>query len=119
VADEVEVLRGQFVIEVGVHQAWPFLTFCDNAPMPPRATRLYIGTTFRVGSSPQTFVAGDPEPAVVELLELNGRTVTDVAVGTGNELRLDFDGGQSTLAVDAVPQEFTTGDVWWLGASQP
>jgi hypothetical protein len=117
-ADEVETLRGQFVVEVGARQAWPFLTLCDNAPTPPRETRLYIGTTFRVGSSPLTFAEGDPEPAVAQLLELNNRTVTDVAVGADNELRLVFDGGQSTLTVDAVRRDFT-GDIWWLGAGRP
>ena len=57
-ADEVEPLRGQFVVEVGLRQAWPFLTLCDNAPTPPRETRVYIGTTFHVDSSPQTFADG-------------------------------------------------------------
>jgi hypothetical protein len=118
VANEVEALRGQFVVEVGVRQAWPFLTLCDNAPTPPRETRLYIGTTFRVGSSPQTFADGDTEPAVAQLLELNNRTVTDVAVGANNELRLVFDRDQSTLTVDAVPRDFT-GEIWWLGAMRP
>ena len=114
--DEVEALRAQFVVEVGVRQAWPFLTLCDNAPTPPRETRLYIGTTFRVGSSPRTFADGDPEPAVAELMELNNRTVTAVAIGADNELRLVFDGGQSTLVVDGAPRD-VTGDIWWLAPS--
>jgi hypothetical protein len=114
-ADEVEALRTQFVVEVGVRQAWPFLTFCDNAHTPPRETRLYIDTTFRVGSSPRTFAEGDPEAAVAELLELNNRSVTAVAVDANGELRLVFDGGQSILVVDAAPQAFTGGDAWWLG----
>src|SRR3954464_15703185 len=59
--DEVEALRAQFVVEVGVRQLWTFLTLCDNAHTPPRETRLYIGTTFRVGSSPLTFADGDPD----------------------------------------------------------
>ena len=113
-ADEVEALRTQFVVEVGVRQAWPFLTLCDNAHTPPRETRLYIGTTFRVGSSPLTFTEGDPDLAVAELLELNNRTVTAAAVGADQELRLVFDDGQSTLVVDAVPRDFTGGDIWWL-----
>jgi hypothetical protein len=116
--DEVEALRGQFVVEVGVRQAWPFLVFCDNAPTSPRETRLYIGTTFRVGSSPQSFADGDPDPAVGQLLELNSRTVTDVAVGPGNELRLVFDGGQSTLTVDAIRRDCSN-DIWWLAAVRP
>jgi hypothetical protein len=118
VIEEAEALRGKFVIEVGLRQAWPLLALCDNAPTPPRVTRLYIGTTFRVGSSPRAFADGGPESAAVELLELNNRTVTSVSVGGDNELRLVFDGGQSTLAVDPVPLDFTM-DIWWLGAARP
>jgi hypothetical protein len=47
-------------------------------------------------------------------LELNNRTVTAAAVGADQELRLVFDDGQSTLVVDAVPRDFTGGDIWWL-----
>ena len=117
-ADEVEAVLGQFVVEVGVRQAWPFLTLCDNTPTPARETRLYIGTSFRVGSAPQTFADGDPDPAVAQLLELTNRTVTDVAVSKDNELRLVFDGGQSALTVDAAPRAFT-GDIGWVGAAHP
>jgi hypothetical protein len=113
-ADDVKRLRGQFVVEVGVRQAWPFVTFCDNAPTPARETRLYIGTAFRVGSSPPTFTEGDPDSALVQLLELSNRTVTDVAVAADNALCLVFDDGQSTLAVEAVRREFSD-DIWWLG----
>jgi hypothetical protein len=86
VRDDVKALQGQFVVEIGVRQAWPFLTLCDNAPTPARETRLYIGTSFRAGSSPQTFADGDPHPAVAQLLQLNNRTVTDVALSADNEL---------------------------------
>ncbi len=46
--DDVYALRGQFVVEVGVRLAWPFLTFCDDALPSPNETRLYIDTIFRV-----------------------------------------------------------------------
>jgi hypothetical protein len=114
VATEVEALRGQFVIEVGVRQAWPFLTFCDNRPTPPRETRLYIDTAFRVDSSEPTFADGDVDAAAVRLLELSDRTVTDVRVGSGNELWLVFDDGQAALDIEGMPREFTTHDIWWL-----
>jgi hypothetical protein len=84
-------------------------------PTPARETRLYIGTSFRVGSSPQTFADGDPDPAVAQLLQLNNPTVTDVAVSADNELRLVFDAGQATVTVDAKPRAFT-GDIWWFAA---
>jgi len=91
VSGEVEALRRQFVVEVGVRQAWPFLTFCEDGRTPPRETRLYIGTSFRLASAPPSFVDGDPDQAVAALLELNNRTVTDVAVNEENELCLVFD----------------------------
>jgi hypothetical protein len=115
VADEVEALRGQFVVEVGVRQAWPFLTFCDNERTPARETRLYIDSSFRLDSGAPSFVDGDPDPAVTALLDLNGLTVTDLAVSRHNELRLVFDDGQSTLIIDAAAREFTAQDIWWLG----
>ena len=53
--------------------------------------------------------------AVAQLLQLNNRTVTDVAVSADNELRLVFDEGGATVTVDARPRAFT-GDIWWLAA---
>ena len=41
-----------------MRQAWPFLTFCDNAAKSRRETQTYIGTTYRIGSSPETFADG-------------------------------------------------------------
>jgi hypothetical protein len=117
-ADEVEALRGQFVVEVGVRQAWPFLAFCDNQFEPPRETRLFIGTVFRVGSAPPSFADGDPDAAVAALLELNNRTVTDVELDEANKLQLSFDGGDLVLAVDSEPRHFT-GDIWWLAKQRP
>ena len=117
-ADDVYALRGQFVVEFGVRQAWPFLTFCDNAKTPPDETRLYIDTIFRVGSGPTLFTAGDPDPAVEVLADLNSRTVTNVALGEGNELTITFDDGQQVLRVSSEASAFTTGEIWWLGHLQ-
>jgi hypothetical protein len=114
VADEVDALRGQFVVEVGVRQAWPFLTFCDNKLTPPLETRLYIHTTFHVGTGATVFGDGDPDAALAALLELNNRTVTDASVGDASELRLTFDHG-AVLSVDSEPSAFTSHDIWWLG----
>jgi len=69
VAVDVAALRGHFDVEIRVRQAWPFLAFCDNAQAPPRETRLYIDTAFRVGTSSEIFGNGDPDAAVAELLD--------------------------------------------------
>jgi hypothetical protein len=50
----------------------------------------------------------------VRHLELSDRTVTDVRVGSGNELWLVFDDGQAALDIEGMPREFTTHDIWWL-----
>jgi hypothetical protein len=95
----------------------PSSTFCHNERTPARETRLYIGTSFQLDSGPPSFLDGDPDRAVTALLDLNGLTVTDLAVSTHNELRVVFDDGQSTLIIDAAPGEFTTQDIWWLGSA--
>lgn len=112
---DVHALRGQFVVEVGVRQAWPFLTLCDNGETPSTETRLYIDTRFHVGDGPTLFGDGDPDSALVALAELNNRTVTDVALGDGNELIVRFDYGERTLHVASEASPHTTGDIWWLG----
>ena len=108
-------LQGRFVTEVGVRQAWPFLTFCDNGTAPANEVRLYIDTTFRIDAGPVAFGDGDPEPAAAALLDLIDRAVTDVQLATTNELIMTFDGGERVLVVAGESAHFTTGDIWWLG----
>src|SRR3954451_21718759 len=40
----LEALRGNHVVEVGVRQVWPFVTFCDGSDPNVREVRLYIDT---------------------------------------------------------------------------
>jgi hypothetical protein len=109
---EANDLQGAFVVEVGVRQAWPFLTFAW--PDQDAEYRLYIDTTFRVDD--HDLADGDPERAASALLALNNTNVTEVVVGDDAELTLRFDspvGG--VLVVAGTTADFTTGDIWWLG----
>lgn len=108
-------LVGLFVVEVGERQAWPFVQFCDNAPVTPREVRLYIDTRFEFHlhtGEVHRYVASDAGPAMLDLLELNHLAVTNAAVETSG-LCLTFDDGRM-LKVAATAEPTTIGDVWWL-----
>ena len=104
-------LVGTFVVEVGVRQAWPFITFCDNGPTPPREARLYIGTSFAVNgvdsASPY-----DEETSIC-LLPLNMLLVASAEWKRGSPLTINFD-DDSRLDISADPADWTTGDIWWF-----
>jgi hypothetical protein len=108
-------LQGRYVVEVGLRQAWPFVTFCGSDPSATSEIRLYIDTTFRLDEGRRVFEDGDAERAAAELLDLSNRTVTDVQSSEANELLASFDGGERVLVVAGTPASFTTQDVWWLG----
>jgi hypothetical protein len=97
-------LVGTFVVEVGERQAWPFVTFADNDQ--DREYRLFLDAAW---STTPDESHHDFDPA---LLELQGATVTTVAVGDDASLRIEFDG--AALHVSGQPDEITTGDVWWI-----
>ena len=96
--NDVHALRGQFVVEFGVRQAWPFLTFCDTAKTPAVETRLYIDTSFRVGTGPTLFADGDPDPAVAALGGLEQPMGYGCDARDRNELTVTFDSGHQVLA---------------------
>ncbi|MGW9196635.1 hypothetical protein [Micromonospora chersina] len=111
-------LVGFFVTEVGVRQAWPFVTFTSNSvAMAPTELRLYIDTTCKAfPPSPSVFklAAEEPASALPALLGVLNLTVTAVTVADNADLVLRFDGGV-TLQVSGTPSAWTTHDVWWLG----
>ena len=111
-------LIGSFVTEVGVRQAWPFLTFTSNSEaMTPAELRLYIDTTCGVDPAPP-FVfdleAEEPASVLPALLEVLNLTVAAVTVTDNADLILGFDGGV-TLRVSGTPSAWTTHDAWMLG----
>lgn len=110
---EATELKGAFVVEVGVRQAWPFLGFA----WPDRETegRLYIDTAFRIDG--EELADGDPARAATALLALNSCNVTGVAVNDDAELTVRFDPPENNvLVVSGTGASFTTHDVWWLGS---
>jgi len=109
----VKDLRGQFVVEIGTRQAWPFITLCDNESTPAVETRLYIDTAFRLDPGAQVFDDGDPERAVGELLDLSDRTVTEAGTSDTGELTMRFDGDR-VLIIAGTGASFTTHSTWWL-----
>ena len=111
-------LIGSFVTEVGVRQAWPFVTFTSNSgTMTPTELKLYIDTTCEVKPAPRfvfDLAAEEPASVLPALLEVLNLTVTTVAVADNTDLVLGFDGGV-TLRVSGTPSAWTNQDVWWLG----
>jgi hypothetical protein len=106
-------LQGAFVVEAGVRQVWPFLTFAW--PDRDGECRLYIDTTFRVDD--QDLADGDPERAASALLALSNENVTAVVVGDDGELTLRFDSSpRRVLVVAGTSADFTRVDIWWLGS---
>ena len=103
-------LRRAVVVEVGVRQAWPFLAFAWSSG--DRECRLYIDTTFRLGSEDNDH--GDAERAAAALLDLNNRTVIEAAADDESRLTVRF-ARDRLLVVEGTPAAFTTQDVWWFG----
>ena len=112
---EAKELCGAFIVEVGVRQAWPFLTFAW--PDRDSECRLYIGTTFRV--DPKKHSDGGAERGASALWSLSNGTVTEVVVAGDGELTLSVDASaQRVLIVAGTPADFTTHDIWWFGSRQ-
>src|SRR3954454_15351886 len=81
---------GSFVTEVGMRQAWLFLTLCDNTPEIPIETRLYLDTGWSLDSSRFDLDVDELESGLVALCKLINRTLDRSAVMTDGGLLLDF-----------------------------
>ncbi|MGC4895123.1 hypothetical protein [Micromonospora sp. DT31] len=110
-------LVGFLVTEVGVRQAWPFITFTRSEESArPSELRLVIDTTCEVSPPPALVLdlaADDPAAALPALLEVLNLSVASVGLADDASLILDFYGGH-TLRVSGTAQAWTTHDVWWL-----
>jgi hypothetical protein len=108
-------LRQALVVEAGVRQAWPFLTFAWWSH--DRECRLYIDTAFLLDGEHHDH--GDAERAAAALLDLNNRTVIEATADDERRLTVRFEGdrfeGDRVLIVEGTPATFTAGDVWWFG----
>jgi hypothetical protein len=107
--DDVLQLVGDDVLEVGVRQGWPFLTF--GLATPERTEhRLFIDPGFSVAD-------GDGKPLGASGLDglepLVGHILAEARVGE-NEATLQFDNGL-TLRVGGFPDPDTEGPPVWRG----
>lgn len=111
---EPEELIGSFVVEVGVRQAWPFLTFCDNRPTPEEERRLYIESGIKV-TPPTDITAYNPLSTQWQALcVLDGLVVSSVDVSPDANLRIGFETGES-LVVFGEQDAPASGPPWWVG----
>jgi len=105
-------LAGTFVVEVGTRQAWPFIGFCDDRGIKSTEFRLYIDAPWTIGDT--TGDADSHDTWMVSALEINNRTVSNVLVDAGSNLRIVFLDAPS-VTVSGEPTATTVGDPWWLG----
>ncbi|MEU1426487.1 hypothetical protein ABZ412_05355 [Nocardia sp. NPDC005746] len=117
--DAPALLRERFAVEIGIRQAWPYVTFADHRDgASPLEVRLYIDSGFTVISGPAVLVPADEDDEKLRLLrlaEVLNRTVHDVTVDDDGSLMVSFD-DNVCLRVSGHSQSWTTHDVWWLGS---
>jgi hypothetical protein len=113
VSDPVEVLRaGSFVVEVGIRQAWLFLTLCDNSSTPPEEVRIFLDANWTLGPAHFDLDADELEAGLLTLCGLVNGALASPASMAGANLVLDF-GERGQLEVDGRGAAATTHDVWW------
>ena len=102
-------LLGWHVVEIGMRQAWPFLTFAD--PQSGRESRLYIDSPISV--TPGWHELDQDDAAILPALaSVNMATVVGARV-SGGALELTFD--QVVLRVEGQANRLTTHSPWWFG----
>ena len=104
---------GSFVFEVGLRQAWLYLTLCDNTPETSVETRLYLDTGWSLDSDRFDLDSDELESGLVTLCRLINRTLNHSAVLADRGLLLDF-GDHGRLEIDGSDAAATTHDIWWL-----
>jgi hypothetical protein len=113
-------MQGSFVTEIGLRQAWPFVTFCNNS-LGAHGTerRLYIDAPIRTGAPAVGPWIRDDEPRILAALaQLNGLSPRSTRIDGNGSLLISFEDG-SELVVSGDPDDSTTGDVWWFGPEAP
>ena len=107
-SDESDLV-GCFVVEVGVRQAWPFLTFCDNAPTPSVERRLYIESWIEVVPAAEIVPTDSLRTQWQALYVLNGLTVESIDVQGDSDLHIGFTTGEKlTIGREQAPGRIST-----------
>ena len=109
-------LVGCFVVEVGVRQAWPFLTFCDNAPTPPVERTLYIESWIEVVPATEIVPGESLRTQWQALYVLNGLTVESIDVRGDSDLHVGFTTGEK-LTVGGEQGPDASQPPWWIGSA--
>ncbi|WP_040872151.1 hypothetical protein [Nocardia exalbida] len=112
-------LVGSFVTEIGIRQAWPYLTLACNDDMAvPPEVRLYIGTDFTVQPPPPRPSTRTEDAEIrlwlLLLAEVLNLTVEAATIEPDSSLSLAF-AGDVTLTISGQGTEWTSGDIWWFG----
>jgi hypothetical protein len=108
-SDDLLGLVGYDVLEVGVRQASPFITFA--APTPDREERrLFIAPGFSMSDAAGKPIEG---PVLVRLEPLMGRILVEVRLSEGVGT-LQFDNG-AVIEVSTVPAPAPTDPPPWRG----
>ncbi|MEV6175158.1 hypothetical protein AB0L99_44055 [Streptomyces sp. NPDC051954] len=109
-----------FVMEIGIRQAWPFVTFANNQEGADLAeVRLYIDGAFTVESAGSPLDGAEHDDIQLWLLRLAkvlNLTVEEAVMREDTTLFLRFD-GDLCLQISGSPATWTTADVWWFGTS--
>ncbi|MGK8502883.1 hypothetical protein [Nocardia asiatica] len=117
--DATALLRERFVVEIGIRQAWPYVTFADNRDgASPQEVRLYIDSSFTVIPDPAVLGSREEDDEKLRLLrlaEVLNLTVRDVTVDDEGSLMVSFH-DNVCLRVSGHSSPWTTHDVWWLGS---
>lgn len=79
---EDDRLVGRFVTEVGVRQAWPFLTLCDNVATPSDEIRLCIDTAFNVSPARPAIAVDETARWLSALGDVLNLTVDEAAAAS-------------------------------------
>lgn len=107
------LLVGRHVVEVGMRQGNPYLTFAD--PVSGREVRVYIDAAVRV-SPDRVWMRQDDDALLPALDRLNMSTVDSVhAVGAGLELTLE----DRSLWIDGEVNELSAHEPWRVGLQSP
>jgi hypothetical protein len=112
---ELDSLVGMAASEVGVHQAWPFVSFMA-ADASRKSMRLYVDTEFAVtggGYLGELGCSEDARHALHLLTDVLNRRVVEASVEVGGDLVVEFD-GSLVLRVSGMASSWTTHATWWL-----
>ena len=98
--------RGWHVVEVGMRQAWPFLTFAD--PVTGRETRVYVDAAMRI--SPDTEPMHQDDERLLAALERVNMMTLDSAEVVDGHLLLTLE--ESVVWICGDDNELSTNAPW-------